>query len=123
MLKNKWQKPQTKHGNKKTPRVVNGKIYYFDSAKEAKRYDQLFILLKAKKISELDIQPEFLLHDTQYHNGKTFSKVKYIADFQYKQNGKTIVEDVKGHKTDTYQVKIKWFLSLYGDKLTFKEII
>ena len=115
---------KSKHGNKKTPRMVNGKIKYFDSKKEAKRYDELLLLLRAKKISELDLQPEFLLMNTQRHNEITYAKVMYKADFQYKQNGKTIVEDVKSDHTAklaTYRVKIKWFLSIYGSKLTFKE--
>lgn len=117
---------KSKHGNKKTSRLVNGKIRYFDSKKEAERYDELILLLRAKKITELDIQPEFLLSDTQRHNGITYPKVKYISDFMYKQNGKTIVEDVKSSHTaklDKYRVKIKWFLSIYGEDLTFKEII
>ena len=118
------QEKKSKHGNKKTPRTVNGKIKYFDSKKEAERYDELMLLLRSKKISELDLQPEFILCDTQRHNGITYPKVKYVSDFMYRQNGKTIVEDVKSEHTkklDTYRVKIKWFLSIYGDKLTFRE--
>lgn len=113
----------TKYGNKKTKVRVGDDIYEFDSKKEAKRFNELYLLLKAKRISELKVQPEFLLQDTQKHNGVTYSKVKYVADFSYIQNGKKIVEDVKGYKTSVYQVKVKWFLSLYGNKLTFKEIL
>lgn len=118
-------KKESKHKNEKDSRIVNGKIKYFDSKKEAKRFDELLLLLRAKKISELDIQPEFLLMDTQRHNGVTYPKVKYISDFQYKQNGKTIVEDVKSDHTaklTSYRIKIKWFLSIYGNTLTFKEV-
>lgn len=104
--------------------MINGKVETFDSKKEAARFDQLYLLLKAKKITKLIIQPSFLLMDTQTHNGKTYSKVKYISDFQYEKNGKTYVEDVKSdatRKITTYRVKIKWFLSLYGKDLTFLE--
>lgn len=115
---------ETKHKNNKTPRMVNGRIKYFDSKKEAERFDELLYLLRAKKIKELDIQPEFLLMDTQKHNGITYPKVKYISDFQYVQNGKTIVEDVKSDHTAkiaAYRIKIKWFLSIYGKDIIFKE--
>lgn len=117
-------KKPSKHKNIKESRIVNGKLKYFDSKKEARRFDELYLLLRAKKISELDIQPEFILCDTQRHGGITYPKVKYIADFMYKRNGKTIVEDVKSDHTRglaTYRVKIKWFLSIYGSSLVFKE--
>jgi len=113
-----------KHGNKKTTRIVNGEVVVFDSKKEGGRFDELYLLAKAKKISKLVIQPEFLLMITQTHNGVTYNKVKYIADFKYVKNGITYVEDVKSDHTKklaTYRVKIKWFLSLYGKDLTFLE--
>ena len=114
----------SKHGNKKASRVLGKEVYVFDSQKEARRFDQLYLLAKAKKIQDLIIQPEFLLMDTQSHNGITYRKVKYIADFKYTKNGKTIVEDVKSdhtRKLATYRVKVKWFLSIYGKDLTFLE--
>ena len=42
-------------------------------------------------------------------NGRTFRKIEYIADFQYIENGKTIVEDVKGMQTDVFKLKHKIF--------------
>jgi len=114
----------SKHGNKKAFRIIGKETYVFDSKKEANRFDQLYLLAKAKKIHNLCVQPEFLLMDTQKHNGITYRSVKYIADFKYTKNGKTIVEDVKSdhtRKLATYRVKIKWFLSLYGKDLTFLE--
>ena len=113
-----------KHGNIKTFRIINGKKEYFDSLKEARRYDHLYILAKAKKISKLTIQPKYLLMETQIHNGVTFPKVTYSADFRYIKNNITYVEDVKSdhtRKIATYRVKIKWFLSLYGNDLIFLE--
>ena len=113
---------KNKYGNKKTFRIIGKERYEFDSLKEAKRFDELYLLLKAKKISDLKLQPEFILADTQYNNGKTYPKVKYISDFKYIKNEKTVVEDVKGMRTTQYIIKAKWFLSLYGDRLIFKEI-
>ena len=33
----------------------------------------------------------------------------------------TVVEDVKGYKTDVYRIKKKLFLKKYGDKYKFLE--
>jgi len=115
---------KSKHGNTKTFRIIKGEKVPFDSFKEANRFDQLYLLAKAKKISQLTIQPKYLLMEAQTHNGFTYKSVSYIADFRYIKNGKTIVEDVKSDHTKklaTYRVKIKWFLSLYGKDLTFIE--
>ena len=46
-------------------------------------------------------------------NGRTFRKIEYIADFQYIENGKTIVEDVKGMQTDVFKLKHKIFEKVY----------
>lgn len=114
-----------KYKNIKESRIINKETVWFDSKREARRYDDLYLLLKANKISNLVIQPEFLLMYTQKHNSITYPKVKYVADFKYIQNDKTIVEDVKSDATSkdkTYRVKIKWFLSLYGKEISFREI-
>lgn len=124
-MKNIFEDKPNKYKNKKESRIINKEIVWFDSKREAKRYDDLYLLLKANKISSLILQPEFLLMDTQRHNSITYPKVKYVADFKYIQNDKTIVEDVKSDftsKDKTYRVKIKWFLSLYGKEINFKEI-
>ncbi len=119
------EEKKTKYKNKKESRIVNKTITWFDSKKEAKRFDELYLLLKAKKIEELILQPKYLLMDTQRHGNITYPKVTWSGDFKYKQNGKTIVEDVKSDATakdKTYRVKIKWFLSLYGKDIEFREI-
>ena len=67
---------------------------------------------------------EFHILDDENEN-RLVAKVKYVADFKYIQNDKTIVEDVKSDftsKDKTYRVKIKWFLSIYGKEINFKEI-
>jgi len=114
-----------KYRNKKTVRIVNGEQVVFDSLKEARRYDDLYLKLKAGQVSKLVIQPEFPLMEKQTHNGVTYRSVKYVADFKYIKNNKTYVEDVKSdhtRKLSTYRVKIKWWLSIYGKDITFVEI-
>lgn len=109
-----------KYNNKKT--IYNG--IKFDSLIEMRRYTQLELLLKAGKISELELQKKYILLD-KYKNGdnKTIRKIEYIADFKYKDNikNKIVVEDVKGVKTEGYKLKKKLFESIYYP-LTITEI-
>lgn len=107
----------------------NKKVYAYgrnwDSKKELARYEELRLLEKANVISDLEIQPKFLLIDTIRYNGKTYPKTYYIADFKYIQDGQKIVEDVKSEATrkdKVYRLKIKLFLSEYSHIL-FKEIL
>lgn len=80
-----------KYRNRKV--MIDGHL--FDSIAEAKRYKELKLLEKAKQISNLELQPHFLLQGSFKKNGKTYRKVEYIADFKYIENGRMIVEDVK----------------------------
>ena len=87
----------SKYRNQKT--VIDG--IKFDSKKEADRYCELKLLERAKEISNLRLQvPYILFPKNQY--GRV---VKYIADFAYTENGKEVVEDCKGMKTDVYKLK------------------
>lgn len=87
--------------------------YVFDSIQESRRYKELKILLKAGKIQNLELQPRFLLQESFKKNGKTYRKIEYVADFQYTENKKTIVEDVKGMQTDVFKLKHKLFEKKY----------
>jgi len=89
--------------------------YVFDSIQESRRYKELKLLLKAGKIQDLELQPHFLLQESFKKNGKTYRKIEYIADFKYKENGKTIVEDVKGMQTDIFKLKHKLFEKKYPE--------
>ena len=90
-------------------------VYVSDSAKEAQRYRELKLLERAKEISNLELQPRFLLQESFKKNGKTYRKIEYVADFRYNENGKTIVEDVKGLQTDVFKIKHKLFEKKYPD--------
>lgn len=93
----------------------------FDSNLEATRYKELKLLERAGTITDLELQPRFLLQDSFKKNGRTFRKIEYVADFKYIENGKTIVEDVKGLQTDVFKLKHKIFEKVYPD-LTLKII-
>ena len=100
-----------KYKNKKT----QVDMYVFDSVLEAKRYKQLALLERAGEIKNLKLQVPFLLQESFRKNGKTYRKIEYIADFKYIENGKIIVEDVKGIQTDVFKLKHKLFEKKYPD--------
>lgn len=114
-----------KYHAKKT--VVDG--ITFDSSKEAHRYQELKMLEKAGEISDLRMQVEYVLIPEQrepYTIGKrggiTKGKVierkcSYVADFVYKENGETVVEDVKGMRLQDYKIKRKLMLYLNGIRI------
>ena len=101
----------------------------FDSRKEYRRFCELSLLQRAGTIQDLQRQVEFELIPAQREpdtigvrggvkKGKTLElAVKYVADFVYKENGKTIVEDVKGFKTPEYRIKKKLMLFIHGIKI------
>lgn len=101
----------SKYRNKKV--IVDD--YIFDSIQESRRYKELKLLLKAGQIQNLELQPRFLLQDSFKKNSRTFRKIEYVADFKYTENGKTIVEDVKGMQTDVFKLKHKIFEKVYPD--------
>ena len=80
----------------------------FDSKKEAKRYSQLKLMLRAGAISDLKLQPRFDLIVNGVKCGF------YKADFDYIENGKRVIEDVKGMKTPVYNLKKKLVKAIHG---------
>ncbi|MDO5716392.1 MAG: DUF1064 domain-containing protein [Tissierellia bacterium] len=96
----------------------------FDSALEAERYLQLKAMEQMGAITDLELQPRFVLQESFRHEGKTIRKIEYVADFMYKdkKSGEIHVEDVKGMQTDVYKIKKKIFLNQYGDQLKFEEV-
>lgn len=103
--------------------TVNGET--FDSKKEYNRWCELRILERAGFITELKRQVEYELIPKQVEvyerygkNGKRLKDgeriielpVKYIADFEYIQNGKKVVEDVKGYRDPNSATYAKFVL-------------
>ena len=68
----------------------------FDSQKEGERWLYLRSLQKKGKIRDLRRQVDFIL--TPAHPKVKLREMKYRADFVYEENGKTVVEDVKGYR-------------------------
>ena len=107
---------------------VNG--ISFDSKREARRYSELLVLLKAGEISDLARQVKYVLIPAQREpdiigpkGGKKPGKLlehelSYVADFVYKdKDGKEIVEDTKGFRTKEYIIKRKLMLFIHGIKI------
>jgi hypothetical protein len=70
----------------------------FDSKKEAQRWRELKLLEQAGKISNLKRQIPYVLQEKyRRKDGKTVQAIKYVVDFEYTEEGKTVVEDVKGY--------------------------
>ena len=88
--------------------VVDGIV--FPSRKEAARYQELRLSEKAGIISDLRTQVPYELIPKCGRN----RAIKYIADFVYTENGKTVVEDCKGMRTEVYRIKKKMMRFIKG---------
>ena len=101
---------RNKYGNKKTE--MDG--ITFDSKREAKRYAELNLLQRGKVISDLQLQVEFQLIEPMRIAGKHYRAIIYRADFVYMQDGKQVVEDAKGVRTDVFQIKKRLMKQVHG---------
>lgn len=114
------------------PTTVDG--IRFHSAKEARRYQELKLLEKARAIIGLRLQPRYMLcalvlegADCRNVNAGSVSQRRhpvgdYVSDFEYREPinvlghtvWRTVVEDTKGVKTDVYKLKKRLFEAQYG---------
>ena len=86
----------------------------FDSKKEARRYVELRGRQMAGEITDLRTQKEYDL----IVNGEHIAY--YLADFEYKENGELVVEDVKSRATrklPVYRLKMKLMEAIYNIKI------
>lgn len=96
--------------------TINGIV--FDSKKEAYRWSELVLLQKAGQVTDLKRQVKFELIPSQRVDGRVAERAcTYVADFVYKRNGKTVVEDTKGFKTKDYIIKRKLMLWVHGIRI------
>lgn len=104
----------SKYGNIKV-KTTDG---VFDSKLEYNRWCVLKLLERAGKISNLKRQVKYILID----KSKYGREISYIADFQYLQAEKLVVEDTKSSATKTrlYTLKKRLLAERYG--IIIKEI-
>ena len=119
----------SKYNSRKT--VVDG--IAFDSKREATRYRELSLLLRAGKIKDLELQKRYELIPAQYETYARYGKngqrlkdgkrcieqsVTYVADFDYTdEDGNHIVEDAKGMRTEKYVIKRRLMLYFHGIRI------
>lgn len=101
---------RSKYHAKKT--TVDG--ITFDSRREADRYLVLKSMEEDGAIEDLRRQVRYELVPAFDVDGKHCRPVYYVADFVYVEDGKEVVEDVKGMVTDVYRLKSKLFARRYG---------
>ena len=109
----------SKYRNVKVIRVVDGEIVKFPSKREARRFDELYLQYMGGAIQDLRLQQDFTLVEGYTRpNGKRVRPMVYKADFVYLRNGKRIVEDAKGKRTEKYLMKRKLMLEKYGIEIS-----
>ena len=89
----------------------------FQSKKEARRYQELMILLKNGDIKDLKLQYEITIQPSfKTPEGETVRAIRYKADFVYMKKHKLAnktdgwfreIEDTKGFRTKEYKIKKK----------------
>ena len=114
----------------------------FDSKKEYNRWCELCLLQKAGKITKLERQVKFELIPAQKRTVLTGERYVrnnlargivagmpkteevileqacvYVADFVYREDGRKVVEDAKGVRTEAYKIKRKLMLWVHGIKI------
>ena len=104
----------------------------FDSQKEYHRWCELKLLERAGKIFNLQRQVPYVVIPGQIETieryGKGGKRLKdkqkvieqasiYKADFVYTEDGKLVVEDTKGFKTEAYKMKRKLMLERFGIRI------
>lgn len=104
-----WRGGSKYHAKKTT---VDG--ITFDSRREADRYLVLKSMEEDGAIEDLRRQVRYELVPAFDVDGRHYRPIYYVADFVYREDGREVVEDVKGMKTDTYRIKSKLVAYRYG---------
>lgn len=98
----------------------------YDSRKEYHRCLELRLLEKAGRISDLQRQTPLLISSAFVDSeGKKHQEITYRADFIYMEDGREVVEDVKGYSrekqqflcTEAFRLKWKMLQKLYPEKV------
>lgn len=125
---------QSKYNNE--PTTVNG--IKFDSKKEARRYEELMVMLRAGEIRNLRLQAQYTLQESFITpEGTRIRAIKYVADFAYDKRNKPnrnqpdlnepvcwthVVEDVKSRATKTPQYEMKKKMMYEKFRIEIREV-
>ncbi|NCB05574.1 MAG: DUF1064 domain-containing protein [Clostridia bacterium] len=105
----------------------------FDSKKEARRFDELALMLKVGQIRNLRLQAQYTLQESFIApDGDRVRAIRYVADFAYERatapdcTGTVywlpVVEDVKSKATKTAQYEMKKKLLRERFDITITEV-
>lgn len=84
---------------------------WFDSQAELRRWQELKLLEKAGKISDLKRQVRYDLIPKMRRGQRP---IYYVADFVYQEDGKERVEDRKGFRNRVYMLKWRLMEWVHG---------
>ena len=133
-----WTQWAKDHPNPRAPVAKANKYHatkvhldgvWFDSQREAARYQELQLLMQAGEIEALEVHPGFaLMVPDLTTEGAPFvfhTIGWYHADFQYRniRTGNVVVEDVKSKptKTEAYKLRKRFVEAQY--QITIVEIV
>lgn len=107
----------SKHRNKRVK--FNG--INFDSLAERDYYIHLLYLQKLGEVTDIDLQPRYLIFESYVFNGKKVQTIYYKADFKVTYlDGSEQVVDVKGDEkmvTSVFKIKKKLFEHKYKQEI------
>src|SRR5690606_7274739 len=91
--------------------------HVFDSMAERDYYIAVIRpRLQGGEIAELRFHPRYVLQEGfRDRDGKYWRPIVYEGDFEYKEDGRLVVEDTKGFKTKDFRIKEKLFRKRYPD--------
>ena len=93
----------------------------YRSQREAKRHQDLLVLVRAGHVLDLRREVAFELAPAVVLDGRRKPAVRYFADFVFRTPlGEQIVEDAKGVRTPVYRLKRHLMKTVHG--IEIKEI-
>jgi hypothetical protein len=96
------------------PVTIDG--HRFDSTLEARHFQALKIAAEKGWISDLELQPQFVLQEKlRLPSGKIQRAIVFKGDFRFKRDGLDICVDSKGFETPMFKIKRKLFRVKYPD--------
>jgi hypothetical protein len=88
----------------------------FDSKREAQRWCELRMLLRAGRISDLERQVAYVLAPGVKFAGARRAQpaLRLVVDFRYREAGRLVLEDVKGVVTTAFTIKRHLLKAVHG---------
>lgn len=86
----------------------------FRSTLEAETYQILKLWQDAGAISQLELQPRFVIQSGFLYREKRIKPMYYTPDFAFIRAGENVAVEAKGFRTEPYRMRRKMFLQKYG---------